>query len=428
MFDYGAVDGGILNDGGTAFGWVDLLGNDLTVLDASDAPTYVANAVGGYPGVSGRNGANPALLQSMSTVTPGSNQATVYAVAEFGGPDWSWYLGTTDSTALWFLSVAGKGAVVDTTSGANFAINPSVYGTVVIQFDKTASTAGMTAALYWGRSRMGWTSDGWTGGNFPAGTLYLLNASNLAFPAYSTTIVRLFGYNTLHTEAQIQAKIDDLSTQYGLNSTTPTRGLYVDGDSISSMYASINEGWVGHTVLDGSWDNYVVSSCAYSGKTLATGYANIATQTAQIRAGIGTNYAIVWLGTNDIAYSTAITASSLYATMVSEVSYLLAHGFSKVGVVTLLPRGGGFLNGQTTSGFEAVRETGNAGTGYNDLVRNGAAAHGYTVIDVGSDATIGQAGQWSNTTYFVSDHTHLTDAGQSYFFTNYISPTLTAWN
>lgn len=102
------------------------------------------------------------------------------------------------------------------------------------------------------------------------------------------------------------------------------------------------------------------------------------------------------IGTNDnVALSGDYTTS--YAHIQSICSTIAATGASVV-VFTILPA--------NISGMETFRQ------GLNSLIRGGGACS-YTIADVGNDATIGQAGQWSNTTYYQSDGIHPTVAGQT---------------
>lgn len=75
--DYGILDGSILNDGSTAYEWLELFGNNATFGDAS-AVNYVANAINGYPAIHGKTGA---ALVSSAQEPLSSTASTVYFVA-----------------------------------------------------------------------------------------------------------------------------------------------------------------------------------------------------------------------------------------------------------------------------------------------------------------------------------------------------------
>lgn len=108
----------------------------------------------------------------------------------------------------------------------------------------------------------------------------------------------------------------------------------------------------------------------------------------------------IWLGTNDLWLSS--DPVSLVPTVFANLKILWARaralGF-KVVASTELPRS----NSPTPAGFETARQM------LNTLIRGASAFYDY-LADVGADATIGEAGQETNTTYY-ADLVHLTNAG-----------------
>lgn len=111
-------------------------------------------------------------------------------------------------------------------------------------------------------------------------------------------------------------------------------------------------------------------------------------------------------GTNDGANPTGV-----YATMQAMCSTVQGYGATQIVFLTLLPAAG---KGGT---FEAFRQS------LNTLIRAGGSC-ATTVSDPGNDATIGQAGQSSNLTYYQSDQIHPTAAGDTIIGVNYLRPTL----
>ena len=225
--------------------------------------------------------------------------------------------------------------------------------------------------------------------------------------------MHLVGYTTRLTATQIAQNVDYLAARYGLYST-PNHAAYIDGDSLSSQYGSMTRGWVGLTAFGGSFNHTAIASFAVPGKTLATGYSQRATQLTYLRTGLPWG-AVIWLGTNDLSgCANTSGVAAVYTNLTNYVAWLKTQGAAIVEVATMLPR---------SPNSEACREV--AG-GWNPTIRSGASTYGYTVIDIGGDATIGCGTCNTNMTNFQADNTHLTDVGQAYANTNYWSVALAA--
>lgn len=102
----------------------------------------------------------------------------------------------------------------------------------------------------------------------------------------------------------------------------------------------------------------------------------------------------VMTGTNDNEQS--VSVSTTYANIQSICSSVAATGASVI-VFTILP--GSTVNETNRQSLNAL------------IIAGGACS--YTIADVGSDSTIGQAGQWSNATYYQADGLHPTTAGDA---------------
>lgn len=119
---------------------------------------------------------------------------------------------------------------------------------------------------------------------------------------------------------------------------------------------------------------------------------------------------VVWAGTNDLYFGAS--ASATYANIKALCQSFKTTGFTVI-VLNILPR----TNSGTPGTFETDRQTVNASlrsdfptaTGQT-LITSGSPGYADYLVDVGNDPTIGQAGQTTNTTYYL-DLVHLTSTG-----------------
>ena len=110
------------------------------------------------------------------------------------------------------------------------------------------------------------------------------------------------------------------------------------------------------------------------------------------------------VGANDLANS-GLTPAATYANIQSICSSITAAVAGvKIILMTVLP--GNFSGSTFGSTFELNRQA------LNTLERTGGTCP-MILADVGNDATIGQAGQWSNATYYQADGIHPTAAGDA---------------
>ena len=155
--------------------------------------------------------------------------------------------------------------------------------------------------------------------------------------------------------------------------------------------------------------NWRAVNFGVGGQTLANMESDAATQIDRLYYPGGNRTKLVWWGgTNDLYFgasaSTTLSRSSTYYGNRKAASW----GLVEIGI---LPR----TNSGTPGTFETDRQTirtsklasYTTATAYPLIWKN---ADGNYYIDIGGDATIGQAGQTTNTTYYL-DLVHLTTAG-----------------
>jgi lysophospholipase L1-like esterase len=108
---------------------------------------------------------------------------------------------------------------------------------------------------------------------------------------------------------------------------------------------------------------------------------------------------IIFAGTND--ETSLAPASTIFSYFLTYLNARLAAGWlaKNIIVVEMLPR-------NFADPFEANREA------YNALLSSNASTYGYQEVPLGTDTLMGQAGQWSNTTYY-QDGVHPTAVGQA---------------
>lgn len=416
----------LVNGSGTVATWMDIgpTGNNLTA-SGSAKPAYVASAIAGLPGAT-FVAATPNQMSTASNFTPGNALFTAYTVLDWTGTAQPSIVWETTANALannGFLLATDGGSLAKPYSAATGGDIVSVsgsYGIITTLFDNIGTITGASVSMWQGPHLMGQQPQNGVATNYAASELFMGARSGPTLPE-SMTISHLLGYNANHSTATVQSNIAFLEAKYGLApSPALNRVLFAIGDSLSSAYLQPTP-WTSQIVFGVSkLPHTLLTNTSWPGKTLAGAYAQRALDLAFVPSGYSAEGAIVFLGTNDAAASTTLTPAALYATLTSEVAYLLANGLSWVGVTTMIPRGGGFSGGVTSTTFETFRQT------YNTLVRNGAVANGYTVIDWGGDPTIGDPANLTNTSVFLVDEVHLTASSQVLGYTTYTEPAMVA--
>lgn len=217
--------------------------------------------------------------------------------------------------------------------------------------------------------------------------------------SWSGSFVASTGVGSLDFRAIQGATVSNLRsiTPYGVGDPLPQPGLiYFVGDSQTSF-----DGFQPITV------NCLSGNCSGSGGTAYT-YTNYASpglrcdELSQYDAAVAAQYnpsrayeqvVVLWCGTNDVGGGAS--AATAYSRLQARVSAYRTAGFTKILVLTALPR----------STTEAAR------TALNDLIRAGAASDTWTVVDVGAQAQIGQLGDNLNPAYYAVDGVHLNIGG-----------------
>lgn len=205
-------------------------------------------------------------------------------------------------------------------------------------------------------------------------------------------------YGTAGTVSQVMALQSYLRSYYGLGAATPAdQTIIVDGDSLILGYLGNGVARSFYElVLEAQVSPFHAYNLGVSGQTTAQMLADVSTQIIpKINPAHSRNVVFTGGGTNDISQS--VPAATIYATIVAYSQAVQAAGAVHV-QETVLPRG-------TVAAQETARQT------LNDLIRNGAATYGYVVSDAGGDPIIGVDGAQNDTTYFQSDKTHTTLAG-----------------
>ena len=135
--------------------------------------------------------------------------------------------------------------------------------------------------------------------------------------------------------------------------------------------------------------------------TLASLASQASTVVDPLYDGARRSVLVIFAGTNDVALS-GTPGATVYSTLASYCNARRAVGW-KVCVVTMLPR----------TGTNTERAT------YNSLIRANWPSFADALADVGGDATIGQDGQNTNTTYYNADAIHPNSACHA-ILANYI--------
>ncbi len=179
----------------------------------------------------------------------------------------------------------------------------------------------------------------------------------------------------------------------------------LDADSITyGIGAALNQGWPNQADFGPGSQMY---NMGLAGVRLSTLVANAATQIDPMIQVGRTNVLIVFAGSNDI-YGSLTPATTVYANLQSYCTARRSAGWTKIIVVTTLPRGGVAPEAQRLK--------------YNTSIRNGFSAGTLAcdaVADVASDANIGQTGQQADTSYY-ADGIHPTSAGHA-VVANYVT-------
>lgn len=178
----------------------------------------------------------------------------------------------------------------------------------------------------------------------------------------------------------------------------PVRRVVCAGNSLTLGNGSNCGSYPSQLAFNSRWDAANVFNTGIAGDTSAQLQAANPTGSLFQSGAV----AVMWEVTNSLYFGA--TAAQAIADYWSWVDAVKAQGY-KVVVVTVLPR----TNSGTPGTFEADRQT------CNTALRADWHLHADALADVGNDATIGQAGQTTNATYY-ADLVHLTDAGYAIMY------------
>lgn len=249
----------------------------------------------------------------------------------------------------------------------------------------------------------------------------LLSGRNVAFDrlilggtagvgnAYIGEVAGYFFWPRVLTAAELKSSVRWIKSYYGVSSLpqSPSFTIVIDGNSIANgettkynnaMYdgaLAANGGIAPNDVRYFALGAQTTPQMTSRAVALIDPYYNeVSGMVASRKICMG------WEGRNDLVLN-AINATTCYNNIKTYFTARKAAGWKTV-VATILP------TNTAVSGYEANRLS------VNQMIRD-AKTNGETwvdqVADVGNDATMGQTGQWSNTTYYAADGVHLTTAG-----------------
>jgi len=428
-----------------------------TLYAASGAqPSYTATFLNGHAGVIG-NGSSSWMASDASPNFAGQT-ATVYFVgtistAQNPGIFLEQTTNSSTNSAFGILNAPGQYSTAQitsemggTSSGYNYQSvwtgSRSSAQILTFTFDRSETEQNnnilgpQQETIRVGRNlESGYFSYSTTqAGNFATGPINLFARSGTTYPV-AGTVARVLIYPVRHSQATQYGVIEYLAQEFGLLTTLPSRTILWSGDSISSSGTGTGDiqsftdllVFPGTSFSDGgtvpaTYDGYQYNNYSFAGRTLQDMAAHVSDEmVAGYRLGVP-NYAVIFGGTNDLAQSSSVTSTTLYGYVTTMVSALNTAGVSKIGITTMLPRCGSFAGGQSQSGFETVRQA------FNTLIRNGALAGSFTLIDIGGDATIGAAGACTNTTYYQPDGVHPNWSTKVNIELPYFLTALAGWN
>jgi lysophospholipase L1-like esterase len=202
---------------------------------------------------------------------------------------------------------------------------------------------------------------------------------------------------------------------------TPKLTLVAHGDSITYGYGLVPSSALAYpNVLSVDLTNNFMPSTAYNFGDISAGFTYAGSsgysldQSAPIwvdpYASNPTARLIIFAGTNGLNVMGA-TGASVFSDFLTYFNARLAAGWTAkdIIVVEALPR-------NAASPDETNREA------YNALLSSNAPTYGYQEVPLGTDTVMGQAGQWSNTTYY-QDGIHPTAVGQALLASDMFGPT-----
>lgn len=231
------------------------------------------------------------------------------------------------------------------------------------------------------------------------------NAMALGFPSTvnSTAVFYYFaGWQAALSAAQIQ------QASFAMTAAVATRGvpvvppsiwstksvIHTQGDSITCCSGAITTQWYPTLLSVNSGYSSVVNEGEPGFPVMSFAEAARWRDTPACNSGGQPSLITIFGGTNDGLFGA--TAQVTFNAIQSDVNVLKSAG-CQVGVATMLSR----------TALDTFKDQ------LNPLIRAGAANGGYFLIDTASSPNLGCDGCNTNTTYFNTDDTHPTNAGQT---------------
>lgn len=382
--------------------------------DSSTITDYSGNGrvgtVVGSPTISGGGISN--LTTANYVTVPNITAGTISFLADFSTVpgmivgQWAAIYGSASSSSLHLFMRDGSSGANQNSRPSAFQItqaNDSLFGIHVVTFVLDASSDtiyidGIPAISY--QTKGASASKGQVSMQIGAATGFGLN-----FPG---TVYYYAAWASELTPAQVyQSAQGMIAIKQATGITIPPRLsvstaniLHCYGDSLTfgqdTAGGGVSAG--GYPALLSLTDSFTILNEGFSGQGSVAGQISVPGLVyPQFAPMAQRNSVVLWIGTNDISLggaSPAIVAAYITAT----ARGLIKQGF-QLFVLPMISRTGS-INGQTNDVWAAQ---------LNVKLSANAASVGYTYVTLSTNLTA--AGSYSNTTYFLSDGTHLTDAG-----------------
>lgn len=254
------------------------------------------------------------------------------------------------------------------------------------------------------------TSSGAIASASPAGGVLNCYGSNTFNP--STNLYMVLVYNRTLLQADIDQIYSYAQATYKVYGTSSYMLLGGVGDSLTAGFVASaynGLGWMNQWLTANP--TYTAYNFAITGSKIAA----LAVPDTIYSASPTKRICFIWSGTNDNATGTAGTwVAGALSSLSSYVSARRTTGWKCV-TATMLPRTGGVTN----ASFETDRQTFNTA-----LTTNAGGIYGDAISNIGGDATIGQAGDQTNLTYYMNDAIHLNQAGNAIAYGTYFGPSI----
>ena len=416
------ADTGITVASGRVSAWADQsgAGNNAAQATAANQPAYTGgiDPSVSFEGVNNQTGTSPAAWMTTGALPSINQQAfSAFMVIERAGNFYPTYasFSTTQvllgsaSNALTALHLHGnKLCYLAAAEGLSSLTVPSTRVIIGI----VSSGTGVT--LYENGQAVSMTA-------YAAATttgLQIGQYNSVATNYGKADVKCVLHYSRTLTSSDINAVTDYLSTTYNVP-LQPSYNVVCDGDSITYGYNStINQSWprmLGR-LLGNDFQVYNIgvpseqigtlamtgSQVGVNGCMAANAAANV---DALIQAG-KTNVLIVFGGTNDIVSSIGNqTGAAAYTRLMTYLAARRTAGWTKIVVVTSLPRPSGASSGSGAGLDETDRLT------FNSSIRSGALASCDAIADAGADSRIGNGPGVTNSAFYANDNIHLAASG-----------------